>query len=70
MEELEVLDKLYESISKGPGVLEGIDPGGITGMQEQDVFRSCIKRDTWKNQTSKSYSKINTYILKYASGNT
>jgi len=37
MEQLEALQKLYKSISKGPEVLQGIDPDSIKGKQEQDV---------------------------------
>jgi hypothetical protein len=37
MQQLEVLQKLYESISKGPEVLEGIDPDRIAGEQAQDI---------------------------------
>ena len=37
MEQLEALQKLYESISKGPEVLQGIEPDSIVGEQAQDV---------------------------------
>ena len=37
MEQLEALQKLYESISKGPEVLQGIEPDSIVGKQAQDV---------------------------------
>ncbi|MCD4840679.1 MAG: tetratricopeptide repeat protein, partial [Methanosarcinales archaeon] len=37
MEQLEALQKLYKSISKGPEVLQGIDPDSIVGKQAKDV---------------------------------
>jgi tetratricopeptide (TPR) repeat protein len=37
MEQLEALQKLYESIFKGPEVLQGIEPDSIVGKQAQDV---------------------------------
>ena len=38
MEQLEALQKLYESLSKCPEVLHGIEPDSIVGEQAQNVF--------------------------------